>query len=49
MSPRAAETLAADQDVRARLRACGPDALTSVEALTILLAILAVGETQPLC
>jgi DNA repair protein RadC len=36
-SPRVAETLRADQDVRARLRACGPDALTPVEALTVLL------------
>ena len=39
-SPRVAETLTADQDVRTRLRACGPDALTPVEALTVLLADL---------
>jgi len=32
-----AETLRADQDVRARLRSCGPDALTPLEALTVLL------------
>jgi DNA repair protein RadC len=32
-----AETLAADQDVRKRLLSCGPDALTPVEALTVLL------------
>jgi DNA repair protein RadC len=37
VSPRVAETLRADQDARARLRACGPDALTPVEALTVLL------------
>ena len=37
VSPRVAETLTADQDVRTRLRACGSDALTSVEALTVLL------------
>ena len=37
VSPRVAETLAADQDVRRRLLASGPDALTPVEALTVLL------------
>jgi DNA repair protein RadC len=37
VSPRVAETLAADQDVRKRLLACGPDALTPVETLTVLL------------
>ena len=37
VSPRVAETLRADQDVRVRLRSCGPDALTPVEALTVLL------------
>jgi DNA repair protein RadC len=36
-TPRVAETLTADQDVRTRLRSCGPDALTPVEALTVLL------------
>ena len=35
-----AETLRADQDVRKRLRSCGPDALTPVEALTVRLADL---------
>ena len=37
VSPRVAETLAADQDVRRRLLSCGPDALTPVETLTVLL------------
>jgi hypothetical protein len=37
VSPRVAETLAADQDVRKRLLASGPDALTPVETLTVLL------------
>jgi hypothetical protein len=37
VSPRVAETLTADQDVRKRLLSCGPDALTPVEALTVLL------------
>ena len=40
VSPRVAETLAANQDVRRRLLSCGPDALTPVEALTVLLADL---------
>jgi hypothetical protein len=42
VSPRVAATLNADQDVRTRLLASGPDALTPVEALTVLL-----GEKSP--
>ena len=41
-SPRVAATLNADQNVRKRLLASGPDALTPVEALTVLL-----GEKSP--
>jgi hypothetical protein len=37
VSPRVADPLRADQDVRARLRACRPDALTPVEAFTTVL------------
>jgi hypothetical protein len=37
VSARVAATLAANQDVRTRLLSCDPDALTLVEALTVLL------------